>query len=130
MKTHPSKPYAEQRGLRPGFLQVDLVIGLAILSLGVIPLGVSFAHEQRLLRTEYVRCVADEIVDGEAEILAASHWENVPDGPQPYSVKSNAAAHLPPGSFQLTKTGNQLRLEWIPERLHGVSTIVREITIK
>jgi maltodextrin utilization protein YvdJ len=130
MKTQTSKPFAGQRNRRRGFLQIDLVIGVAILSLAMIPLSVSFAREQRLLRAEYVRCVADEIVDGEAEILAASSWNNVPDGTQAYSVKSKAADHLPPGRFELTKNGNHLRLEWTPERLHGVSAVVREITIK
>jgi hypothetical protein len=129
MKTRFSKTVAGP-GRAGGFLQIDLVIGMAILSIAIIPLGISFAHEQRMLRTEYVRCVADEIVDGEAEILAAGNWENVPDGAQDYSVKSKAAAHLPAGRFQLTKTGNHLRLEWTPERLHGVSAVVREVTIK
>ena len=130
MKTQSSKPFTGTGRLRQGFLMIDLVIGVAILSMAMIPLGIPFAHEQRLLRAEYVRCVADEIVDGEAEILAASNWENVPDGAQAYSMKSKAAAHLPPGRFQLTKTGNHLRLEWIPDRLHGVSAVVREVTIK
>jgi hypothetical protein len=113
-----------------GFLEVDLFVGLAILSLAIIPLGFSFAREQQVLKIEYARSVANEIVDGEMEILAADDWKNFPDGPQNYSVHANATTNLPPGHFQLTKTGKHLRLEWNPDAKHGVSTVVREVTVK
>ena len=41
-----------------------------------------------------------------------------------------AAANLPPGRFQLTKTGNHLRLEWASDRRQGIGTVVREVTFK
>lgn len=113
-----------------GFLEVDLLVGLAILALAVLPLGYSFAREQRALRAEYCRSVALEIVDGEMEILAAGDWENFPDGAQSYTVHANAAAKLPQGHFQLTKTGNHLRLEWTPDKRQGIGAVVREITVK
>jgi hypothetical protein len=116
--------------LQRGFLEVDLVVGMAILSLAIVPLGFSFARERQVLKIEYARSVANEIVDGEMEILAAGDWKNFPDGAQNYSVRASAAATLPPGHFQLTKTGNHLRLEWIPDGKHGVGAIVREITVK
>ena len=109
---------------------MDLVVGLAILTLAVVPLGFSFAHERQVLRAEYFRSVINEIVDGETEILAAGDWKNFPDGSQNYSVHANAAARLPPGHFQLTKIGNHLRLEWTPDEKHGVSAVIREITVK
>jgi hypothetical protein len=109
---------------------VDLVVGLAILTLAVVPLGFSFERERQVLKIEYFRSVANEIVDGETEILAAGDWKNFPDGSQNYSVHANAAASLPPGHFQLTKTGNHLRLEWTPDERRGVSAVVREITVK
>jgi hypothetical protein len=113
-----------------GFLEVDLLVGLAILSLAIVPVGFSFAREQKVLKIEYARNVANEIVDGEMEILAAGDWKNFPDGVQNYSVRANAASRLPPGHFQLAKTGNHLRLEWTPDAKHGVSAVVREVTIK
>jgi len=116
--------------LQRGFLEVDLLVGLAILSLAIVPVGFSFARERQVLKIEYARAVANEIVDGEMEILAAGAWKSFPDGPQSYPVYVSAAASLPPGHFQLTKTGNHLRLDWIPEGKHGVSTVVREVTIK
>ena len=108
---------------------VDLVVAMAILALAIVPLGFSFARERQLLKIEYLHSVANEIVDGEMEILAAGDWKNFPDGAQAYTVHSRAAASLPPGHFQLTKTGNHLRLEWTPDQRHGVGAVVRETTL-
>jgi hypothetical protein len=113
-----------------GYLMVDLLVALAILSLAIVPIGFSFARERQVLKIEYFRSVANEIVDGEMEILAAGDWKNHPDGSQNYSVQARAATSLPPGHFQLTKTGNHLRLEWNSDEKHGIGTVVREVTIK
>ena len=113
-----------------GFLEVDLLVAMAILTLAVVPLGYSFARERQMLKIEYQRSVANEIVDGEMEILAAGAGKSFPDGSQNYSVRANAASQLPPGHFQLTKTGNHLRLEWAPGEKRGVSAVVRETSLK
>ena len=109
---------------------MDLVVAMAILALAIVPLGFSFARERQVLKIEYFRSAANEIVDGEMEILAAGDWKNFPDGSQKFSVHANAAASLPPGHFQLTKAGNHLRLEWTPDKRQGVGAIVREVTVK
>jgi hypothetical protein len=111
-------------------MMMDLVVAMAILSLAIVPLGFSFARERHVLKIEYLRGVANEIVDGEMEILAAGDWNNFPDGPHNYSVRAGAAASLPPGHFQLTKTGNRLRLEWTPDKRQGIGGVVREVTVK
>jgi hypothetical protein len=113
-----------------GFLIVDLLVGLAILTLAIVPLGYSFAQERRVLRAEYFRSVANEIVDGETETLAAGDWKNFPDGSQTYPVHAHSAANLPAGHFQLIKAGNHLRLEWTPDERMGIGTVVRQITVK
>jgi hypothetical protein len=113
-----------------GFLMVDLAFGITILAVAIIPLGFSFARERDVLRAEYFRAVAVEIVDGETEILAAGDWKNFPDGSQVYTVHSRAAAKLPPGHFELTKNGNHLRLEWTSDKRKGIGAVVREITVK
>jgi hypothetical protein len=130
MKTQLPQPFCKSHRSRRGFMEVDLVVGLAILSLAIVPVGFSFARERQVLKIEYARSVANEIVDGEMEILAAGDWKNIPDGSQNYSVHANAAASLPPGHFQLTKNGNHLRLEWMPDAKRGVSAVIREITVK
>jgi hypothetical protein len=122
-------PAAASQGSR-GFLEVDLLVGLAILGLAIMPLGFSFARERQLLRAEYFHSVAMEIVDGETEILAAGDWKDFPDGSQIYTVHANSAINLPSGHFQLTKTGNHLRLEWTPDKRQGIGAVVREVTVK
>jgi hypothetical protein len=130
MKTQTSPAAGKGFRARHGFLEVDLAVGLAILALAVLPLGYTFVRERQVLRIEYCRSVANEIVDGEMEILAAGAAKNLPDGAQIYSVHANAASQLPPGHFQLTKTGNHLRLEWTPDKKRGVGPVVRETTLK
>jgi hypothetical protein len=125
---HPS--LRRTRPARQGFLQVDLAVALAILSIAILPLGYSFVQERKVLKIEYQRSVANEIVDGEMEILAAGAGRNFPDGPQTYPVQSRAASALPPGHFELTKAGNHLRLEWMPDARRGVGTVIRETTIQ
>ena len=115
---------------RHGFLQVDLMVGLAILTIAVLPLGYTFVRERQVLKIEYCRSIADEIVDGEMEILVAGAARSLPDGPQTYSVNARAASQLPRGQFQLTKTGDHLRLEWKPDGRRGFEAVVREATVK
>jgi hypothetical protein len=114
---------------RRGFLQIDLVAALAILGIAMMPLGYAFARERQVLKIDYFRSVADEIVDGEMEILAAGAGRDFPDGSQIYTVHSRAAASLPPGHFQLTKNGTHLRLEWVPDEQRGLSAVIRETTL-
>jgi len=109
---------------------IDLAMAMIVFSLAIFPLAFSFVKEREVLRLDYFRAVTDEVVDGEMEVLAAGDWKNFPDGSQVYTVHSRAAANLPAGHFELTKAGNHLRLEWIPDRREGVGAVVREVTIK
>lgn len=129
MKTKSAQSACRRPCKRHGFLQIDLVVALAIFSIAIVPLGFSFARERQVLKMDYRRSVANEIVDGEMEILAAGAGRDFPDGSQIYPVHSRAAASLPPGHFQLTKSGNHLRLEWRPDEPHGVGVVIRETTM-
>ena len=111
-------------------MMVDLFVGMAILALAILPLAFSYVRETRLLRAEYFRGAAMEIVDGEMEVLAAGEWRNLPEGAQPYAVHARAAASLPPGHFQLTRAGQHLRLEWTSDQRQGIGPIIRDITVK
>jgi hypothetical protein len=111
-------------------LMMDLAMAMVVFSLAIFPLAFSFMKEREVLRLDYCRAVADEVVDGEMEILVGGDWKNFPDGAQPYTVHSRAAANLPAGNFELTKTGNHLRLEWMPVKRLGIDAVVREVTIK
>jgi hypothetical protein len=129
MKTPSLSSRVQRRRAAGGVLQIDLVVGMAILTLAIVPLGFSFEHERQVLKAEYFRSAALEIVDGEMEILAAGDWRHFPDGTQNYPVHSPTLANLPPGTFQLTKTGNHLRLIWASDQHKGIGEIVREITV-
>lgn len=113
-----------------GFLMTEMVIAMAILVIAVLPIGYSLINDTRVLRASYRHAVAMEIVDGEMEILAAGAWRSAPEGTHPYPVHAAAAENLPSGKFQLTRTGNHLRLEWKPDLLQGEGTVVREVTVK
>lgn len=131
MKTRRPGSFPGGRSREAGyFLMTDLIVGMAILTVAIMPLAYSFIGERQMLRAEYYRSVAVEIVDGEMEILAAGAWRDFPEGRQAYTVHANAAAHLPPGQFQLTKTGHHLRLEWQSHQKQGIRPVVREITLK
>jgi hypothetical protein len=113
-----------------GMLTAELIVGMAILVIAVLPIGFSLIADARVLRTNYQHAVAMEIVDGEMEILATGEWRSFPEGTHPYPVHAAAATNLPAGKFQLTRTGNKLRLEWTPDQRHGVGTVAREVTVK
>ena len=85
-----------------------------------------FRRERQRLKIDYCHSVADEIVDGEMEILVAGAGRDFPDGSQVYTVHARAASSLPPGHFELTKNGNHLRLAWIPDEKRGLGAIIRE----
>ncbi|HXF11212.1 MAG TPA: hypothetical protein VN625_10540 [Desulfuromonadaceae bacterium] len=111
-------------------MMMDIAVAMGILAVAILPLAFSFAHETKLIRAEYHRAVAMEIVDGEMEILAKSDWKRIPDGTRDYSIHAKAAANLPAGTFQLTKAGNHLRLEWKSDRPAGIGAVVREVNAR
>jgi hypothetical protein len=130
MNLNRTKPLSSRTRRERGFMMVDLFVSMAILAVAILPLAFSYVKEARMLRAEYFHGVAMEIVDGEMEVLAAGEWRNFPEGAQPYTVHARAAASLPPGHFQLTKTGQRLRLEWASDQRQGIRPVVREVAVK
>lgn len=130
MNLKPTKLFSSRTRRQHGFMMVDLFVGMAILAVAILPLAFAYVKETRMLRAEYFHGVAMEIVDGEMEVLAAGEWRSFPDGPQPYTVHARAAASLPSGHFQLTKTSQHLRLEWASDQRQGIRPVVREVDLK
>ena len=112
-----------------GFLTVELVVAMAILLVAVFPLSYDFLRERQLSRACYYRAVAMEIVDGEIEVLQAGEWRAFGEGSQPYSVRAESAANLPPGRFVLSREGNRLRLEWLPAKRGAGGRVSREVSL-
>lgn len=127
MVNRPKKRYARRER---GALITEALIGLVILAMAIMPLAVSFMHNQKMVRRLYYRSVAMEAVDGEMEILAAGEWHSFKEGAQPYPMDTNQVPNLPRGTATLTITGNHLRLEWRPEDGAQGKPIVREATGK
>ena len=112
---------------RRASLLIELLVAMAILSGVVLPLAYSIAGERRYARALYQRAVADEIVDGEMEILAAGGWRSFTNGVTKYPVHAVSATNLPPGRFILTVSAQTVRLEWRPNvKQHG-GAVVREV---
>ena len=108
-----------------GFLNIELLVAIAILAAVVLPLGGAWYHEMKMLRTCYRDAVAMEILDGEMEVLAAGEWRGFPEGRHELKLTAQAATNLPPGHFILTREPQRLRLEWLPERGRTMAREVR-----
>ena len=123
------RPQALRRR-QSGALMAEMMVAMALLLFGLMPLVYSFAKQQRYLRACYQRAVAMEIVDGEIEVLLAGQWRAYNDGVHTLQPTGIAITNLPPGKFELTVARPRLRLEWQPAiRNHG-GEIIREATIK
>ena len=104
------------RSSAAGFLNIELVIAIAILAVVLLPLGGAWYHESRMLRAYYRDAVAMEILDGEMEVLAAGEWRSFPEGRLELKPTATAAKILPAGRFLFTREVKGIRLEWLPER--------------
>ena len=99
-----------------GFLNLELVVAIAILAAVLLPLGGAWIYETKMLRAYYRDAVAMEILDGEMELLAAGEWRAFTAGSHELKPRARAVKNLPPGKFLLTKDDKRIRLEWRPER--------------
>ncbi len=111
-------------------LMVELMVGIAILGIAVLPLAYSFAKEHQYLRACYQRAVAMEIVDGEMEVLLAGDWHSFTNGVHTLTPRAQSSANLPPGRLQLTVAGKNLRLAWLPSGRDQGGQVVREATAR
>lgn len=118
------------RQRRSGVLMSDLLVGIALLCLAIVPIATSLTREKLAVRTSYQRAVAMEIVDGEMELLVAGEWRSYTNGVHQLTPRAKAATNLPPGKFQLTVAAKHLRLEWRPDATGQGGSICREVTLK
>ena len=123
-------PARRRQHTERGALMTELMVAMAILAVGLFPLAFSFAQETKFLRSCYNRAVAMEIVDGEVEVLLAGEWRSFKEGVQDYSPNSLAVTNLTSSKFQLTITGQRLRLEWLPSEKDQGGKVIREVTVK
>ena len=107
----------------------EALVAVAILLVAILPIAYSFTTERRVMRADYDRAIAMEIVDGEMEVLVAGEWRAFPTGTHPYAVDAQARKNLPSGQFTLTIENTKLRLEWKPAANWHGGPVVREVTL-
>ena len=105
---------------------IELLVAVALLLAGLLPIAYGIASEKKLARASYQRAVAMEIVDGELEALIAGGMTGLTNGTWKYAVRANADTNLPPGAFFLTVGPNRMRLEWRPELKDNGGAVFRE----
>ena len=113
-----------RRAGEKGLLMAELYAALAIFSMLVMAVAAPLAMNQSMVRKMTTRAVVMEIVDGEAELLAAGLWRKYGEGEQDYAVSCDSAKSLPKGRFVLRVDASKIRLEW-REQLRDGREIVR-----
>lgn len=113
-----------------GALTTELLVAISVLMLTLFPLALSFLREQKLARAYYWRALAMEIVDGEAEVLAAGAWRAFTPGTHPYEPRPRAAQNLPSGRYELTLATNRFTLEWVPAKPNSGGHVRREVLLR
>ena len=121
-----SRPVSSQRQGQQAALMIELLVAVALLLGGLLPIAYGIASEKKLARASYQRAVAMEIVDGELEALIAGGMGGLTNGIWKYTVQAGAAVNLPPGAFFLTVNSNKLRLEWRPALKDNGGSVFRE----
>ena len=114
--------------LRAAFVEVDLLVAVALLCVALLPLAYSFISDQRAARIAYERAVAMELLDGEMEIQAAGAWRNYPAGTNEITLAGNAATNLTRRSALLIIEPKRVRLEWQPAK-QTRPTLIREVRL-
>lgn len=112
-----------------GFMVAELVLTILVLAVAMIPLAYSFNLERKLVRAQYDRVIAMEIVDGEIELLRAGEWRSLAEGKHPYAISAGAAKNLPPGNFIAERAVKTIRLEWLPAKRGAGGRVAREIVV-
>lgn len=110
---------------KAGSFVIDVTVAMTLLVLVAIPFALGYINSEKQMRQAYYRAVALEVVDAEAEILAAGLLRQYPEGESNYPVLRGAATHLPPGTFRLGRTGNTGTLEWRSQKPMPGGTVRR-----
>lgn len=112
------------------FLATEAMVALGILTAVALPLAYGFLQAPRRVAADYQRTVLLELVDGEAEILAAGAARMVPDGSHPWTISAASLTNLPAGQFAFVREGTRGHLEWRPESARQGRPVVREFLIR
>ena len=114
------------RHRRRAIALIELTVAIGLLAVVFTGFAAVYSTDVAMLKSQYFRAVAMEIVDGEMEALLAGEWQAYGEGVHDYPVRADAARNLPDGKLTLTVKGKHVRLEWTPARLRQGGRVVRE----
>ena len=112
------------------FLATEMVVALGILVVVALPLAYAHVDALRRVAADYRRTALLELIDGEAEILAAGAARSIAEGRHEWTFHGASARNLPAGHLTLTREGNRARLEWIPTDRRQGRPVLREFTLR
>ncbi len=112
------------------FLATEAVVAMGILTAVALPLAYGFLQAPRRIAADYQRTVLLELVDGEAEILAAGAGRVVSDGSHPWTLRGASITNLPPGKTTFVRAGAKGRLEWRAQDERKGRPVIREFLIQ
>jgi hypothetical protein len=109
-----------------GYLIADAVVAMAIVMVALVPLTLALGREGVLARRYYQRAIAEQIADGELEVLQAGGWRRLGSGEERLEPRARSAVNLPPGGFWVTLTNDRVRVEWRSGDARTKLRVVRE----
>lgn len=115
------------------FAMVEIIAAMMILSVVIAVVTVNAAMERRRMRALYHRSVAEQVLDGYRDILAAGAWRQYSDGQHSMEIDATAFQALPDGDTILRisrrKGHVSFSLEWSAESPSGIGTVRKEADI-
>ena len=126
MKLQPTTRLAK----RLAFIQMDVVLGIALLLLVFIPFSVTSSGELDLARRQQFQAVALQMIDGEMDVLLAGERQKYAAGEHTITPPGEAVQSLPEGKFVLTVGEKELTLAWTAVKQAKWGRVERVVKLK
>lgn len=107
---------------------------MAIIAMTLMPLASGFFKEGKLLRSLYFQSVAEQVLDGEREVLMSGAWKKYPVGSYLLLMSNETVEQLPEKNIMLTVSDvegkkRKFVLTWTPRKVTGMKEIRKEVII-
>ncbi len=116
------------------FALAEVIAAMAVLAIAMIPLIGALTAEKSRVQSFYKRGVAEQVLDGYREVLAAGAWRKYEPGTYQLDMDSRALNQLADSdvSLRVTAEDEQLRykLAWHPEHIKAVKPVEKVFTVK
>ncbi len=131
----PVGPVRLVRQSKKVFSMVELVVALGIIGIALLPLAYGFRLEGKSMQALYYRSVAEQILDGQREILAAGAWRKYQIGANRFEIRNKAFDNLPEGDLklELSSMNNgkvKIMLSWKAREFKGIGEVRKEAVVQ